>query len=117
MCSFTVCRCQIHAAPVGYDATHGNLDMYAMTHGMIVQLNFLDLDNNYLLNVLRTHPDRLRDIAVVDQAARLAGRSASDRARIDAGAEVIAGGGSQRDGRSFRPVAAAVGERLAAYAV
>src|SRR5450830_48476 len=46
---------------------------------------FLDLDNNYLLNVLRTHPDRLRDIAVVDQAARLAGRSASDRARIDAG--------------------------------
>lgn len=56
-------------APAGYDATPeaylAVLDAHAMTHGVIVQPSFLGLDNSYLLNVLRAHPDRLRGIAVV----------------------------------------------------
>ncbi|MYM85426.1 amidohydrolase family protein [Duganella sp. FT50W] len=56
-------------APAGYDATpeaylHA-LDANQMTHGVLVQPSFLGLDNSYMLDVLRAHPDRLRGIAVV----------------------------------------------------
>src|SRR6476659_1862959 len=54
----------------GYDAS---LEMYLrecdanrISHSVLVQPSFLGTDNSYLLDALRTQPDRLRGIAVVE---------------------------------------------------
>jgi predicted TIM-barrel fold metal-dependent hydrolase len=59
-------------APSGYDATLADylalLDANAISHGVLVQPSFLGTDNRYLVAALRTHPQRLRGVAVVDPA-------------------------------------------------
>jgi len=59
-------------APTGYDATVddyiGMLDAHGMSHGVLIQPSFLGTDNSYLVAALRTHPERLRGIAVVEPA-------------------------------------------------
>ena len=67
------------AAPVAgaryvpnYDATLGELleqfATHGIAHGVLVQPSFLGTDNTLLLAALRTHPDRLRGVVVVDPA-------------------------------------------------
>lgn len=57
-------------APSGYDASPEDylrtLDANAMTRGVLVQPSFLGTDNSYMLEALRSYPDRFRGIAVVD---------------------------------------------------
>ena len=57
-------------APAAYDATPADylrqLDANGMTHGVLVQPSFLGTDNSYLVAALRTYPERLRGIAVVE---------------------------------------------------
>lgn len=52
-----------------YDATIANylamLDRNSMSHGVLIQPSFLGTDNAYLLEALRTAPERLRGIVVV----------------------------------------------------
>ncbi|MEM1297841.1 MAG: amidohydrolase family protein [Pseudomonadota bacterium] len=42
------------------------LDAHGIARAVLVQPSFLGTDNRYLLDCLRTHPDRLRGIVVVD---------------------------------------------------
>ncbi|ACA15329.1 amidohydrolase 2 [Methylobacterium sp. 4-46] len=53
----------------GYDAPIADylamLDRNGMSHGVLVQPSFLGTDNSYMLEALRTAPERLRGIAVV----------------------------------------------------
>lgn len=52
-----------------YDATIADylvmLDRNGMSHGVLIQPSFLGTDNSYLLEALRTAPERLRGIVVV----------------------------------------------------
>jgi predicted TIM-barrel fold metal-dependent hydrolase len=41
------------------------LDRYGMSHGVLIQPSFLGTDNAYMVQGLRTAPERLRGIAVV----------------------------------------------------
>ncbi|MCJ2127866.1 amidohydrolase family protein [Methylobacterium sp. E-045] len=53
-----------------YDATPEdyirNLDANGLSDGVLVQPSFLGTDNSYLLEALRSYPDRFRGIAVVE---------------------------------------------------
>lgn len=57
-----------------YDATVDDylacLDQAKLSHGVLVQPSFLGTDNDFMLDALRRHPDRLRGIAVVDPAIK-----------------------------------------------
>lgn len=41
------------------------LDVHGVSHGVLVQPSFLGTDNAFMLNALRSHPKRLRGVAVV----------------------------------------------------
>ena len=56
-------------API--DAYLSMLDRNCMSHGILVQPSFLGTDNGYLVAALRTAPDRLRGIAVVETSVPL----------------------------------------------
>ena len=45
-----------------------HLDSTGLRFGVLVQPSFLGTDNSYMLQVLASHPDRLRGVAVVDVA-------------------------------------------------
>ena len=53
-----------------YDATLPDflrqLDAHRMTHGVLVQPSFLGTDNEYLLGALKSQPQRLRGVVVVE---------------------------------------------------
>ncbi len=55
-----------------YDATLDQylalLDAHGLTQGVLVQPSFLGTDNSFLVDALRTQPQRLRGVAVVDPA-------------------------------------------------
>lgn len=57
-------------APSGYDALPeaflALMDANGVSHGVLVQPSFLGTDNGYLAAALRSHPARLRGIAVVE---------------------------------------------------
>lgn len=63
-----------------YDATVNDylsvLDAHGVRHGVLLQPSFLGTNNDYMMEALRAHRDRLRGIAVVDPAI--------DPARLDA---------------------------------
>jgi predicted TIM-barrel fold metal-dependent hydrolase len=42
------------------------LDLNAISHGVLVQPSFLGTDNSFMVDALRKNPERLRGIAVVD---------------------------------------------------
>lgn len=56
-----------------FDATPseylGLLDAHGCTHGVLVQPSFLGVDNSYLLDVLRQHPQRLRGVVMLEPTA------------------------------------------------
>jgi predicted TIM-barrel fold metal-dependent hydrolase len=47
------------------------LDRFHFTNGVIIQPSFLGTDNQYLLSALKSHPDRLRGVVVIDPARDL----------------------------------------------
>lgn len=51
--------------PASVDRYLAHLDRAGLSHGILIQPSFLGIDNSFMLESLRTHPQRLRGIAVV----------------------------------------------------